>query len=76
MLYVHSTAYIIQLDSDNEITLNFFSEGDETHTLAVTLIHAGHCPGSVMLLLVSKEKPVVLLAISDGKLVIRSKSSF
>ena len=58
-LFVHLTAYLIQLDSDNETTLNFFSEGDENHTLAVALIHAGHCPGSVMLLLVSKEKPVV-----------------
>ena len=62
------------LDSDNETTLNVSLEGVETHTLTVTLTRAGHCPGSVMFLLVSKEKSVLLLVISDGKLVIRSES--
>ena len=62
------------LDSDNETTLNVSLEGDETHTLTVTLTRAGHCPGSVMFLLVSKEKYVLLLVISDGKLIIRSES--
>ena len=56
--YVHLTPYIIPLNSDNKITLNVSSEGDETHILTVTLIPAGHCPDSVMLLLVSKEKSV------------------
>ena len=58
-LYVLLTPYIVPLDSDNETTLNVSLEGDETHTLTVTLIPAGHCPGSVMLLLVSKEKSVL-----------------
>ena len=73
-LYVHLTQYIIPLDSDNETTLNVSLKGDETHTLTVTFIPVGHCPGSVMFLLVSKEKSVLLLAISDGKLVIGSES--
>ena len=55
-LYVLLNPYIIHLDSDNEIQLNVSSEGDETHTLTVTFIPAGHCPGSVKFLLVSKEK--------------------
>ena len=42
-LYVHSTPYIVPLDSDNETTLNVSLEGDETHTLTVTHIPAGHC---------------------------------
>ena len=54
-LYVHSFPYIIPLDLDNEITLNVSSEGFETHTLTVTLIPEGHCPGSVMFLQVSKK---------------------
>ena len=58
-LYVHLTPYIIPLDSDNQTTLNVSLEGDETHSLTVTLIPAGHCPGSVMFLLVSKEKSVL-----------------
>ena len=58
-LSVHLTPNLIPLDSDNEITLNVSSEGDETHTLTVALIPAGHCPGSVMFLLVSKEKSVL-----------------
>ena len=58
-LYVHLTPFIVHLDSDNETTLNVSLEGDETHTLTVTLIPAGHCPGSVMFLLVSKEKSVL-----------------
>ena len=58
-LYVNLTPYIIPLDSDNETTLNVSLEGDETHTLTVTLVPAGHCPGPVMFLLVSKEKPVL-----------------
>ena len=73
-LYVNLTPYIVPLNSDNETTLNVSLEGDKTHTLTVTLIPAGPCPGSVMFLLVSKEKSVLLLAISDCKLVIRSKS--
>ena len=57
--YVYLTPYIKRLDSDNETTLNVSSEGDETHILTVTLIPAGHCPGSVMFLLFSKEKFVL-----------------
>ena len=57
-LYVHSTPYLLTLDSNKESTLNVPLEGDETHTLAVTLIHAGHCPVSVMFPLVSKETSV------------------
>ena len=52
-LYVHLTPYIITQDSDNETTLNVSSEGDETHTLTVTLFPTCHCPGSVMFLVVS-----------------------
>ena len=55
-LYVPLTPYIIPMDSDNETKLNVSLEGDETHTLTVTLIPAGHCPGSVMFLLVFKKK--------------------
>ena len=73
-LYVPLTPYIIPMDSDNETKLNVSLEGDETHTLTVTLIPAGHCPGSVMFLLVLKKNLSFLLAISDGKLVIRSES--
>ena len=58
-LYFYLTPFIIPLDSDNETTLNVSLEGDETHTLTVTPIPAGHCAGSVMFLLVSKEKPVL-----------------
>ena len=58
-LFVHLTPYMIPLDSDNETTLNVSLEGDETHTLTVTLIPAGHCPGSVMSLIVSTEKSVL-----------------
>ena len=58
-IYVHLSPYLIPLDSDNEITLNVSLEGDETHTLTVTLIPAGHCPASVVLLLVSKENSVL-----------------
>ena len=54
-LYVHLTPYIIPLDSVNETALNVTLEGDETQTLTVTLNPAGHCSGSVMFLLVSKE---------------------
>ena len=57
--YVHLTPYIIPLDSNNETTLNVSLEGDEPHALTVTLIPADHCPGSVMFLLVSKEKYVL-----------------
>ena len=59
-LYVQLTPYIIPLHSDNETTLrqHVSLEGDETHTLTVTVIPASHCPGSVMFLLVSKEKSV------------------
>ena len=59
LLYVHLTLHIVPLDSDNEKTLNVSLEGDETPTLTVTLIPAGHCPGSVMFLLVSNEKSVL-----------------
>ena len=55
-LYVHLTQYVIPLDSDNETRLNVSLEGNETHTLFVTLIPAGQSPGSVIFLLVSKEK--------------------
>ena len=66
-LYVHLTPYIIPLDSVNETALKVTLEGDETQTLTVTLNPAGHCSGSVMFLLVSKEISVFfLLAISDG----------
>ena len=58
-LFIHLTPYIVPLDSDNETTLNVSLEGDETHTLTVTLIPTGHCPGSVMFLVVSKEKSVL-----------------
>ena len=58
-LYVHLTPFIIPLDSDNQTTMNASLEGDETHTLTITLIPAGHCPGSVMFLLNSKEKSVL-----------------
>ena len=58
-LYVHLTPYIVPLDSDNETTMNVSLEGDETHNLTVTLIPVGHCPGSVMFLLVSEEKFVL-----------------
>ena len=58
-LYVHLTPYIVPVDSDNETTLNVSLEGDDTHTLTVTIFPAGHCPGSVMFLLVSKEKSVL-----------------
>ena len=58
-LYVDLTPYIVPLDSDNETTLNVSLEGDETHTLTGTLNPAGHCPGSVMFLLVFKEKSVL-----------------
>ena len=58
-LYVHLTPYIVPLDSDNETTLNSSLGGDKTHTLTVTLIPAGHGPGSVIILLVSKEKSVL-----------------
>ena len=58
-LYVHLTPYILPLNSDNETTLNVSLEGDKTPTLTVTLIPAGHCPGSVMFLLISKEKSVL-----------------
>ena len=58
-LYVHLTPYIVPVDSDKETTLNVSLEGDKTHTLTVTLIPAGHCPCSVMFLLVSKEKSVL-----------------
>ena len=51
-LYVFLTPYIIPLDSDNETLLKDSLEGDETQALTVTLILAGHCPGSVMFLLV------------------------
>ena len=40
LLYVHLTPYIVPLDSDNVTTLKFSLEGDETHTLTVTLIPA------------------------------------
>ena len=59
-LYVNLTPYIIPLDSDNETTLNVSLDEDKTHTLTVTFIPAGHCPGSVMILLVSKVKSVLL----------------
>ena len=58
-LYILLTTYIIPLDSDNETTLNVSLGGDKTHALTVTLIPAGHCPGSVRFLLVSKEKFVL-----------------
>ena len=58
-IYVHLTPYKVPLDSDNETTLKISLEGDETHTLTVTLIPAGHCPGSVTFLLISKEKCVL-----------------
>ena len=37
----------------------FHRKGDETHTLTVNLIPAGHCPGSVMFLVLSKDKSVL-----------------
>ncbi|XP_063710243.1 protein artemis-like [Symsagittifera roscoffensis] len=40
-------------------TVYFLSHWYETHTLIVTFMPAGHCPGSVMFLLVSKEKSVL-----------------
>ena len=49
-LCVQLTPYIITLDSDIETTLNVSLERDEDHNLTVTLILAGHCPGSVMFL--------------------------
>ena len=58
-LYVHLTPYIIPLDSDVEIKLNVSLAGHETHTLIVNFMPAGHCQGSVMFLLVSKEKSVI-----------------
>ena len=58
-LYFHLTPYMISLDSDNETTLNISLGGDETHTPTVTLIPAGHCPDSLMFLLISKEKFVL-----------------
>ena len=57
--YVHLTPYAIPLDSDNEMTLNVSLERDETHTLTVIFIPAGHCPGPVIFLLVSKEISVL-----------------
>ena len=39
--------------------MNVSLEGDETHTLTVTLIPAGHCPGSVIFLIVFKENSVL-----------------
>ena len=71
-LYVNLTPFIIPQDSDNERTLNISLEGGKTHTLTLTLIPAGHCPCSVIFLLVSKDS--FFLAISDCKLVIRSES--
>ena len=41
------------------MTLTVSLERDETHTLTVTLIPAGHCPGPGMFLLVSKEISVL-----------------
>ena len=41
---VSAAPFIISLDSNNEITLNVSLEGDETHTLTVTL----NPPGSVI----------------------------
>ena len=74
-LYVQLTPCIKPLDSDNETTLNVSLEGEETHSLIVTPIPAGHCPVSLMFFLASKEKTLFFfLAISDGKLVIRSES--
>ena len=70
-LYVHLTPFIVTLDSDNEITFNDSLEVDRTHTLTVTLFPANHCPGSLMSLLVSKEKSVLF---TGGKLVIRRES--
>ena len=61
-LYVHLNPYIISLNLDNETTLNVSLEGDETHTLTVTVSPAGHCPGTVMFLLVFKEKSVLFTA--------------
>ena len=58
-LYNQLTPYLKQLDSDNEKTLKVSSEGEETHSLTVTFVSAGHCPGSVMLLLDSNEKSVL-----------------
>ena len=58
-LYVHLTPYIIPLYSDNEITLNVSSEGGETLFLTVTHIPPVHCPGSKIILPVSKEKYVL-----------------
>ena len=58
-LNVHLTPYIIPLDSDNETTLNVSLEGDKTYNLTVTHTPAGHCPGSVLFLLVFKEKSVL-----------------
>ena len=37
-LYVHLSPYMIPLGSDNEITLNVSSEGEEIHILTVTTI--------------------------------------
>ena len=68
-LCVHLTPYIIPLDSDNETTLNVSLERDKTHTLTATLISAGHCPGSVMFLLVSKEKSVLFTGVFRWQVV-------
>ena len=68
LLYVHLTPYIVPLDSDNVTTLKFSLEGDETHTLTVTLI-----PAIALMSLLFLQSDL-LMAISDGKLVIRSES--
>ena len=41
------------------IYIECFVGRGEPHTLTVTLIAAGHCPGPIMLLLISKEKSVL-----------------
>ena len=66
-LYFHLTPYIKPLDSDNEITLNVSSEGDETHTLTVTLIPADHCPGAVMFILVFKQRSALFTSYFSGE---------
>ena len=62
--YRHLTPFVIPLEAMTEVTINVSIHGgnfDEinSYPLTVTLIPAGHCPGSVMFLLASTDISVL-----------------